>query len=200
MATMQRLNRHEQRKAATHQSLLEAAREVIVEMGYNHVDILDITERANVSKATFYQHFPNKEECVRQLMLQGFDALVQQIITEKEVPNLSREEWMLNSFRTLFAWAESNREFLLIMLGGGASHQLNVFGRTYMAEITERLLNDMGYNRVEHPYSATVIAQVITGLLIQLLAWWLEHDTNYSADDMARLVNSVLKNGVGPLI
>lgn len=196
---MQRINRHQQRKAATHQSLLEAAREVIVELGYNDVDILDITERANVSKATFYQHFPNKEECVRQLMLQGFDALVQQILTEK-AQSPTQAEWMLNSFRTLFAWAESNREFLLIMLGGGASHQLNVFGRTYMAEITERLLNETGFAQAANPYPSSVIAQVITGLLIQLLAWWLENETGYSADAMAELVNNVLKNGVGPLV
>ena len=61
-------SRHAQRKAATHQGLIDAARDVIAEKGYNHVDILDITERANVSKATFYKHFANKEACVRELM------------------------------------------------------------------------------------------------------------------------------------
>ncbi len=61
------LTRHEQRKAATRQSLLDAARDVIAAKGYNNVEILDITDYANVSKATFYKHFPNKEACVRAL-------------------------------------------------------------------------------------------------------------------------------------
>ena len=61
-------NGHQQRIAATRHAILAAARDVIIEKGYSHVDILDITERANVSKATFYKHFANKEDCVRRLM------------------------------------------------------------------------------------------------------------------------------------
>ncbi len=110
-------NRHEQRKAATREGLLHAAREVIVEKGYDDVDILDITERADVAKATFYQHFANKEDCARQLMLQGFDALVRRIMSEEQTTG-SRSEWVLNSYRNLFQWAEANHEFLSIMLGG----------------------------------------------------------------------------------
>ena len=193
-----RPNRHAQRRAATHQSLLEAAREVIVEKGYDSVDILDITERANVSKATFYQHFPHKEECARELMLQGFDALVQQVVAAQETAG-SHEEWMFDSLRSVFAWAAENREFLLIMVGGRASHRLNLFGRDYMVEITGRLLEQTGFNQRTHRLPLPVVAQAITGVLIQLLGWWLENDTGYSADQMAQLVIDVLVNGVGPL-
>jgi AcrR family transcriptional regulator len=191
------MNRHEQHKAATRQKLLGAAREVIVEKGYDDTDILDITERANVSKATFYKHFPNKEECACQLMLQGFEALVEQIFKEKQTAP-SREEWALRGYRALFVWAEANREFLLIMVGGAASHRLNVFGRNYMAGIIERILNEPSY-QYSSRYSSCVVAQIITGVLIQLLDWWLENDTGYSADGVARLVDDVLTHGLGPL-
>lgn len=191
-------NRHQQRKAATRDGLLHAAREIIIEKGYDNVDILDITDRANVSKATFYQHFPNKEECARQLMLQGFDALVKQILNEQQ-NGLPRLDWILKSYDNLFTWAEANREFLLIMLGGAASHKLNIFGRQYMVEITERLLIQIGYNRDGVPYPPELVAQVITGLLIQLLSWWLAQDTGYSAAQMAEITNNIITNGLGQL-
>ena len=76
-------DRHSQRKAVTRQKLIDATQEVIVQKGYTQVDILDITERANVSRGTFYQHFRNKQECVRALMQQGFDALSAEISSSK---------------------------------------------------------------------------------------------------------------------
>jgi len=189
-------NRHEQRKAATRLKLLQAAREEIVEKGYDNVDILDITERANVSKATFYQHFPNKEECARQLMLQGYEALVSEILTD-ELDAPSRKEWVLRSYQKLFSWAEANRQFLQIMLGGAASHQLNIFGQHYMVSLVERLLVERGFDLPNSRYPAPVMAQIISGLLIQMLRWWLEADTGYTAQDMAQLVDDVLTNGIG---
>lgn len=185
--------RHEQRKVATHQRLLEAAREVIVELGYNNVDILDITERANVSKATFYKHFPNKEECVRQLMHQGFDALVEQIMdSERIVPE--RPDWVINSFEQVFVWAQANREILLIMVGGAASTQLNQFGRQYMVEIIQRTMPPPVSHNTIPP---AVKAQIATGMIIQLLGWWLENDTGYLPRDMAQMIYTVLTSGLG---
>jgi AcrR family transcriptional regulator len=190
------LTRYEQRKAATHQSLLDAARAVIVAKGYHHVDILDITDRANVSKATFYKHFPNKEECVRELMQQGFDGLIKQIMSV-ERPTPVSPEWVRSSLEQVFNWAEDNREFLLIMIGGAASSQLNAFGRRYAADIIEHTIisefvRDGGPTR----FPPTIEAQIVTGMMIQLLGWWLENDTGYSAATMADFVHVALLHGI----
>lgn len=189
-------NRHQQRKAATHQKLLEAARAVIIERGYNAVEILDITERANVSKAAFYRHFTNKEACVREIMLNGFDALLERIF-EGGRRATSREEWVSTSFREAFAWAEQNREILLIMVGGRASAQLNVFGRDYLVQSVERAFDEFGSFSEDDGVPVVVKAHVTAGALIQLLGWWLENDTGYSAGDMADLMRRVLLHGVG---
>lgn len=190
------LTRYEQRKAATHQSLLDAARAVIVEKGYHHVDILDITERANVSKATFYKHFPNKEECVRELMQQGFDALIRQIM-RVERPTPVSPEWVRSSLEQAFRWAEENREFMLIMIGGAASSPLNAFGRRYAADIIEHtILSEFVRDGAPTRFPPAIEAQIVTGMMIQLLGWWLENDTGYSAAQMADFVHTALWHGI----
>jgi len=190
------LTRYEQRKAATHQSLLDAARAVIAEKGYHRVDILDITERANVSKATFYKHFPNKEECVRELMQQGFDALIRQIMSVERSTPVS-PAWVRSSIEQVFHWAEANREFLLIMIGGAASPQLNAFGRRYAADIIEHTILSEFVHEGERPcFPPTIEAQIVTGMMIQLLGWWLENDTGYSAAEMADFVHMALLHGI----
>lgn len=191
-----RPSRHEQRKAATHQALIDACREVIVEKGYNRVEILDITERADVSKATFYQHFPNKEACVRELMQQGFDALVEEILRAHTTAP-SQPLWVHNSLARAFNWADENRAFMLIMVGGAASTELNQFGRQYMVEITENTIIDRIRPFTDLRYPPPLQAQIVTGIFIQLLGWWLETDTGYTAGEMADIIQDVLKHGVG---
>lgn len=188
-------NRHAQRKAATHQRLIDAARALIVERGYNNVDILDITDRADVSKATFYTHFPNKEACVHELMEHGFDALVDELLGDEQD---IAPEWVHDQLQRVFHWAQENREVLLIMVGGAASSQLNVFGRRYMAQVIERTLVTRRVKfKVPPAFPPAIQAQIVTGIMIQLLGWWLENDTGYSADDMARMIQAVLQHGLG---
>ncbi len=187
-------DRHERRKAATHQRLIDAARDLISAKGYSQVDILDITERADVSKATFYKHFDNKEACVRELMEQGFNALVAEIISAPRVHPFD-PDWARASFERVFRWAEEHRELMLIMVGGAASTQLNAFGRQYLATVIERtLINEFPQQTLSVP--PHVLAQIVTGMMIQLLGWWLENDTGYTAADLADFMLGVLQRGV----
>lgn len=187
-------DRHAQRRAETHHKLLDAAREVILEKGYDRTEIIDITDHANVSRGTFYQHFTGKEDCVRELMQRGFDALAIEV-TQNRPADGSGEmvEWVRRGFGKGFAWAEDNRELVLILFGGAASPELNIFARSYIVDLIERtqagrLPNDR--------HSPEVMAQVITGVFTQLVVWWLENDVEVTADGMADLTLDVLMNGV----
>ena len=46
----------------TRQSLRTALLTLIKEKGYDAISIEEITERANVGRATFYLHYKNKED------------------------------------------------------------------------------------------------------------------------------------------
>ena len=188
--------RYVRRKAATHQRLIDAARDLISAHGYGQVDILTLTERADVSKATFYKHFANKEACVRELMEQGFDALVAEIVSAPRAHPFD-PAWVRGSFERAFRWAQENRELMLIMVGGAASTQLNVFGRQYLATVIERtLINEFPQQTLTALIPAPVVAQIVTGMMIQLLGWWLENDTGYTATDLAEFMLIALQRGV----
>ncbi|HEX4669687.1 MAG TPA: TetR/AcrR family transcriptional regulator [Solirubrobacterales bacterium] len=46
--------------------LLEAVLLVSGEQGYEHISVQDVIERAEASRATFYKHFDDKEDCFAQ--------------------------------------------------------------------------------------------------------------------------------------
>lgn len=58
------VGRRERKKAATRQSLADAALNLFLEHGYDQVTLRDIAEAADVSTTTLLKHFPSKEALV----------------------------------------------------------------------------------------------------------------------------------------
>jgi AcrR family transcriptional regulator len=56
--------RRERKKAATRQSIADAALRLFLERGYDHVSIRDIADEADVSTTTLFKHFSGKEALV----------------------------------------------------------------------------------------------------------------------------------------
>ncbi len=68
-------SRVERRKERTRRTLLAVALELFHQKGIYWTKIEDITERADIGKGTFYQHFETKEDLLEVLLAQGLDAL-----------------------------------------------------------------------------------------------------------------------------
>ncbi|MEU4245572.1 helix-turn-helix domain-containing protein [Actinoplanes sp. NPDC026619] len=58
------VGRRERKKAATRQSIADAALRLFLAQGYDRVSIRDIADAADVSTTTLFKHFPGKEALV----------------------------------------------------------------------------------------------------------------------------------------
>ncbi|RAG81295.1 TetR/AcrR family transcriptional regulator [Streptacidiphilus pinicola] len=58
------LGRRERSRQRVHDSLYTSALELFAEQGYEHTTIDQITERADVARGTFFNHFQRKEDLV----------------------------------------------------------------------------------------------------------------------------------------
>ncbi|AXB44487.1 TetR/AcrR family transcriptional regulator [Amycolatopsis albispora] len=56
------VGRRERKKQVTRQALVAAAVRLFTERGYDRTGVADIAEAADVSKRTFFLHFPSKED------------------------------------------------------------------------------------------------------------------------------------------
>src|SRR5512147_2280747 len=76
-------NKIDRRIQRTRQSLRTALLALIKEKGYDAISIEDITERANVGRATFYLHYKDKED----LLLEEFSEMAnEKVQVLSEVP------------------------------------------------------------------------------------------------------------------
>ncbi len=72
MSTMERRARH---KTALRQQILDAARELFVEQGYQNVSMRKIAEKIEYSPTTIYLHFRDKADLLRCLTEETFARL-----------------------------------------------------------------------------------------------------------------------------
>lgn len=64
----------------TRSRLLESARRLISERGFDHVSVEDITKDSGVAKGTFYHYFEWKEEVVAELSFHSIQTIIKKAI------------------------------------------------------------------------------------------------------------------------
>jgi AcrR family transcriptional regulator len=191
-------SRQERRKQRTRRRLLDAARQVIGDRGYAATNVLDITEAADVSKGTFYQHFKDKETLTQALIMEGFEELNRRINADFGLP--PGPERMRATLQTVFEYANDNRDLFRIMLGPEASAELNMFAFTYYAGVVEDILKRFGITARTLPYPPALLAQFIAGAGVRMGLWWMQDDHGLSPADMGEIMHQLLTQGIAGLL
>ncbi len=62
------LNRTERRRRETHHSLLEATLRLLIDEGVAGFSVTDVVDRADVAGGTFYNHFGDRDEAIREVV------------------------------------------------------------------------------------------------------------------------------------
>jgi AcrR family transcriptional regulator len=84
--------KRQERAAATQLQLLDAARDVFGERGYQGTSVAAITDAASTAHGTFYLYFRNKEDVFAQLMATAMDELYAHTLSD-----LNRAEHMYDA-------------------------------------------------------------------------------------------------------
>ena len=72
-------SRVQRRVARTKAAIEDAFVQLVLERGYDRVTVEDITDRADLARATFYAHYPNKEAVQYSVFNRLTEDLVQRI-------------------------------------------------------------------------------------------------------------------------
>lgn len=66
--------------ASTHDAMLDAARQLISEIGYEAMSHADITATVGMGRTTFYEHFASKEDLLVELVRRDLPPVTEQIL------------------------------------------------------------------------------------------------------------------------
>ena len=68
-------------RASQRERLLRSVIAAVSESGYLAVTVADIVRRARVSRAAFYAHFADKEDCFLAATAEGRDLMIAQVVS-----------------------------------------------------------------------------------------------------------------------
>jgi AcrR family transcriptional regulator len=182
----------DRRVVRTRRMLADALMALIVERGYDNVNIADITERADLRRATFYLHYRDKEELLQDALQAGFDDLrarMDVVLRSDLLAGKTRVEAFLITFRHVEAHHQLYKTILTSQ--GAASIARHV--RAYLAGLILRALEETGVD--DTPVPPEVIAHYLAGAEVALITWWLENDRPYAAETMAAMAHRLSVGG-----
>jgi AcrR family transcriptional regulator len=133
--------------------LFEAAAVVFSRSGYAEASAEAISRQAGMSKATFYEHFANKEECLIALFEHSSSKLLDALLTASRGADRNYEERHRAGLRAILETVDSNptmaQAILVETVGAGPR----------VAELRDAALNDIA----QVMYELTVRAAALTG-------------------------------------
>jgi AcrR family transcriptional regulator len=190
---MEKVDRRKRRSRA---SLGQALRDLILEKPYETITIQDITDQADLNRATFYLHYASKEELLMDSLEEQFDALVEQIEAEKN----GRPMWENPAtIRIIFDYVAENAALFNVLLGPQGQGYVMYRVLNYIAQVDEEELQEaFGKDALAVPDA--ILARHFAGALFSLIGWWLEQDMPYTATYMAETIQQLCMIGVVPML
>jgi AcrR family transcriptional regulator len=95
--------KRERTKASNRAAILEAARDVFAELGYDAATVRDVIRRTELASGTFYNYFPDKESVLRAL-LEDSAREWRRRVREARAQARTLEDFVGGGFRAFFSF------------------------------------------------------------------------------------------------
>jgi AcrR family transcriptional regulator len=179
----------DRRTQRTRKLLREALIALILEKGYDAVTVQDITDRANLGRATFYLHYHDGKDALLLDMMQ--DVVAEQL---ERIRSLPPDTPPKTPSYYAFEHAEANADFYRAILGErGLAGVVNRY-RDSAAKQLQTEIESLLPSNIDIP--AEIVSQFIFGALNSLIIWWLENKQPYSAEEMAEIFHRLAQFGL----
>jgi AcrR family transcriptional regulator len=181
-----KLDRRVQR---TRKLLRDAMMSLILEEGYDAISIQDITEKANLGRATFYLHFKDKDELLLDVMEQFIADFMEQ------VPQISQAQWRMDDTKALtrlFDFAAEHYDlYRILIIGSGGITAAKQLRQSVAGNITGIIQQEIEEQGAQPVLPTDFIASHFAGSLLSTIYWWLDSDLPYTAEEMAEMYQKV---------
>jgi AcrR family transcriptional regulator len=204
-------NKTDRRIQRTRQSLRTALLELIKEKGYGTISIEEITERANVGRATFYLHYKDKED----LLLEEFSEMANekvQVLSEipfsawlpvQEDAADARAKRPAPPLLIVFEHIYENSELYYILLKSEKSSRIVERIRKISTEAIVKFMETKAKtDPIPLHFNVPIefFAAFFSGALLSTVDWWLEEEMRHTPREMTHLFQSLFFKGAANAI
>jgi len=180
---------------STRSAILDSSHEVFRDTGYYASSVSEITRRAGVSLATFYQYFKNKEQVFQELN----DRIIERFLNKAD--NLQLEGLSFNDrlrcvIALLFEHVKNNLAFHRIL---GESELIDRVTLTYYETIARYLRNFLRQETIAgniRPLDPNILAYGLIGICYLNSLNWGEPKEDLSEQEIIDYMVELVMNGI----
>ena len=184
----------DRRTRRSRRALGAALVELVLERGFTALTVEDITDRADVARATFYAHFRDKEDLFARVTA---DLLAE--LGERLAPAVadSAVGFTGKPVLEMLRHAREERELYRIVLRGeGDGKPLRMFTQACARVAAEEFRGRSERNDVKPRIDAELLARVWVGEQVSVLQWWVEHEAPpMPAEEVVRMLLDLALRG-----
>ena len=208
---MPKKNKTDRRIQSTRQALRKALLELIRDKGYDSISVEEITQRANLGRATFYLHYKDKED----LLVDEFNEMLHERartlaeipfsawLPDLENPDQISGEISISPLLLIFQHIANHADLYRILPKNEKADR--IFGRIRKIStqaITEfiqtKIKNDPTPILFEVPLD--LLAAYFSGALLSCVNWWLEHELSHSPEEMTLMFQRLIFPGARKIL
>lgn len=208
---MKEKNKADRRIQRTRQALRSALLEIIKENKYDSISVEEITQRANLGRATFYLHYKDKED----LLVDVFNEIVNERartisnipfsawLPELENPDRSTENKPVLPLLMAFRHIRHHADLYQILLKNEKSDRTLERIRKIIAQsITEFLQKKLENDPIPILFEVPIdlLAAYFSGALLSSVHWWFEQELSYTSEEMTRMFQRLFFPGARKIL
>lgn len=155
--------------------LIEVARGLFAEKGFEATAVEEIAQRAGVSKPVVYEHFGGKEGLYAVIVDREMETLLE-MITSSLSKNRSRYRVQQVALALLTYMEDRTDGFQILMRGSSTSDDTGKYSSLLNDAISqvEHILGGDFERRGRDPALAPLYAQALVGMVTSTAQWWLD--------------------------
>ncbi|MBN8867891.1 MAG: TetR/AcrR family transcriptional regulator [Solirubrobacterales bacterium] len=163
--------------------ILDAALDVFAEGGYEETTLDEVADRAGVSKALIYEHFPSKRDLFREILETWVGELLGRILAAATAAGEVSEERLVAGLDGLLGFVEERRDAWRLLIRHRASDDVSeTFDRLFeeVARIIGALMapempRSAVPDGVEFDLVLDAMSRQLMGSVTAIANWWDEH-------------------------
>jgi AcrR family transcriptional regulator len=194
------IDRRERRRIELRERILEAARELFEERGYGATKVSEICDRADVAYGTFFNHFPEKRDVLRQLAELSLQGITEDLEELAKQPG-TIEDQLLSLFsgsaETLAETRPESRELLGHIHAIAYTEAPAARDRRFHAAFEAFLAEGRARGRVRDDVPVETLADVVGGTFASLALSWVHFD-DYPVRERAQTAARFLASALAP--
>lgn len=166
----------------TRQAIKEAFVALVLEKGYELVTVLDVTERADYNRGTFYNHFVGKEELLREIRQDFVRGFAETLLMPYEGMERVGATEIYPSSLQLFEHIETHKDEFMALLS--VDRRL---GLELVDVLRESMRTVMHIEMAESnpPMDYEIMLSYRMSATVGVIMYWAETRFKYSAQYMA---------------